>query len=333
MNRIYLLLTLVIVAFISLKAQPVLTSANTNPQVGESFKLNFTDYVAPGNGGANATWNFSGLKADSSATATYVTPASTPFASSFPGANLAIESNSNYAYYIANSSSFSMAGVTTNSTTKIPYSNTEQLLTFPFTINAAYTDSFAGKYTVNNLTFTRSGTVKVAADGYGSLVLPFGTLKNVLRVMQIENYKDELFGLPPTSYVDSVYEWFLPGVHYPVMSITNLYLDGSPFYSGGSYLDPSNISVNDIAGYQAHFSVFPNPASESVKVSYLLNSSSSIRLSLTNVLGQTLSELTNTVQAAGNHDYTVDLKSLPKGLYLLRLEIGAHAITHKLMVE
>jgi len=96
-------------------AQPTLTAATNNPIATDVFTQHQTAYTAPGAAGANVTWNFSTLTSTYAVTNTFSLPSATPYASTFPTANLASlisdgGTSPYYSYYIVNSNVFSIDG-------------------------------------------------------------------------------------------------------------------------------------------------------------------------------------------------------------------------------
>src|SRR5690349_21799990 len=97
---------LLLVTGISLRAQPTITSS-TDPVVGTSIVNIFLDSstVQPGNAGANQTWDFStAVPNGNMRTEDWLSVASTPYAASFPAADIAqkmVDTSGNiiYQYY------------------------------------------------------------------------------------------------------------------------------------------------------------------------------------------------------------------------------------------
>src|SRR6188768_1501296 len=89
MKKIFTLIALLIT--VGAIAQPTVNSS-TYPAPGTTLvytEVNATA-LSEGSGGANQSWNFSNLTATGmTSTTSYVTASSTPYASSFPGSNLA----------------------------------------------------------------------------------------------------------------------------------------------------------------------------------------------------------------------------------------------------
>src|ERR1700741_4920579 len=183
------LLTIVCCAsasIMSVCAQPIIQNGSNVPAVGFTAVVSGAgNTVAPGTGGANITWDLSGLSPSELGAIEFVTPSTTPYFSTFPSSNLCIKitptgsSVSIYQYdkvtatrwdQIANS----YAGPGTG---KDYTANPESFLKFPFQYNESFIDTFQS-------TSGGVSSVTITYDGYGTLKTPFGTYNNVVRVMK-----------------------------------------------------------------------------------------------------------------------------------------------------
>ncbi|MDD5088409.1 MAG: carboxypeptidase regulatory-like domain-containing protein [bacterium] len=77
---------------------------------------------------------------------------------------------------------------------------------------------------------------------------------------------------------------------------------------------------------------YPNPFNAVTTISYALKQSGWTRLQLFNILGQQILFPVNGFQDAGTHIVALDLKNLPSGLYIYRIESGSFHATRKLML-
>ena len=82
-----------------------------------------------------------------------------------------------------------------------------------------------------------------------------------------------------------------------------------------------------------HLSLAPNPATQTVTISYELPVAAATTVEICNLLGQTVHRLNPAFQAAGTQVQTISLQGLAPGAYLVRLQAGEQSqITH-LLVE
>ncbi|UOQ53987.1 T9SS type A sorting domain-containing protein [Hymenobacter cellulosivorans] len=118
-----------------------------------------------------------------------------------------------------------------------------------------------------------------------------------------------------------------------------------PIAEAGTY----TVTFNDITGaYQftrattssttasrsaLSLALAPNPTRETVRVAYDLSSASSAGITVLNLLGQPVRQLTAVRQGAGQQEQFVSLQNLAAGLYLVRVQAGAQVQTARLVVE
>jgi hypothetical protein len=77
------------------------------------------------------------------------------------------------------------------------------------------------------------------------------------------------------------------------------------------------------------FSVSPNPASGAVRITYSLSRATEARLSMYDALGRQVLSWVWLLSSP----YRLDIRSMPAGVYLLRLDTGPDSATRKLVVE
>ncbi|GAB4488165.1 MAG: hypothetical protein OHK0045_09540 [Raineya sp.] len=81
--------------------------------------------------------------------------------------------------------------------------------------------------------------------------------------------------------------------------------------------------------------IYPNPASDKVNIAFSddLGSNADVTIKVTNLMGLTLGNMQYKL-AAGQRNLIIDTNSLPKGLYLLEIQVGVdEKIVHKLVIE
>ena len=77
----------------------------------------------------------------------------------------------------------------------------------------------------------------------------------------------------------------------------------------------------------------PNPAQETVSVAYQLPIAATATISVKNLLGQSVRQLTAVRQSAGAQDQPLSLVGLAPGVYLVQLQTGSLTQTSRLLVE
>jgi hypothetical protein len=83
---------------------------------------------------------------------------------------------------------------------------------------------------------------------------------------------------------------------------------------------------------QLEFSVFPNPASDKITLSYTIMEASHMAVSVMDVSGRKLADVSNSTEAAGTYHKEVTLSALPPGIYFLNITINGQHINHKFVI-
>jgi len=301
-------------------AQPTLTATGINPVSGNVLNVNYGNYVAPGNSGANQTWNLTGISSPSVTVNNIVNAATAPHGSSFPGATVAMTDNSTY-YQFYNPTSTALLQKGTYAISQgvdVPYSDPEEVLHYPFNYTNTYVDNFSSVFVSGGYTFYRSGTVTVTADGYGTLILPNGTYSNVMRVHFVEDYQDstDLGGFPYViPYTNDEYMWYLNGNHYAIAAVYTFTSSGSP-NSVGLYLG-TIVGINESADNSDLFTTFPSPASTEINI--LTEGATNFEeYEITSISGANVmkSQISSTLSSK----LTLDISDLPSGIYFIELK-------------
>jgi hypothetical protein len=305
----YLLITLF--AFgINANAQPVLTAGNANPVIGDAFHwVLANNQASPGATGANQTWNFSSLVTSNVWRDTVVYPASAIHGSDFPTSDVSIFiQNAYYTFFQTEIDSFVFKGAGSYSWEKIN-SNPEIYLTYPFTYNSTFTDSYAASENNGGTIISITGTVTVTGDGYGTLQLPYETFTDVLRIKMIENEVQTISG-NPTNVTRTKYLWYMSGMHQPILAMT--YLSAYGTYST-QYLSGITVGINEYENLN-DIAIFPNPANDNITIennSQINNGS----ISIYNIQGQMLIQ-----QPLQLNKTEINISNFAKGIYILKFE-------------
>ena len=321
-----------------LKAQPTLTAANTNVQIGEYFptyKFNVNDSVFNNAQvtGSNFTWNYSGLSARNySAVSVLYQPNLVIGNNPFPTSNAVLNSFLKYDFINTNSDSVSLVGHFNNFTEEVlRYSNPIKILAYPFTYNSFFMDNFAGTGTSMGPTVNFGGYITVAGDGYGTLMLPVGSASNVLKVKSVKVSITNA-SIDTTTTLD----WYLPGVHLPVLRMMKeRYLSANydtTIYEG-YYLNYTTLGVNEDLTVHLTLQTFPNPATAEVTIQYHLKTPAETKLQVTDALGKEVFHVNEKRSASGSYSRKLDVRNLPKGVYLVRLETPDLVAVKKLLVQ
>lgn len=323
MKQRYTLGLLVLAAFSPAAAQ-TLTDATTSFQPGESFLQHYSAYVSPGNAGANVTWNLSALTDDSTQVLSFVAPQGTPAYASFPASTVAQPSEGgDLTYFNCTANGVDLLG-TTAGADLVVYQDGERILSYPCAFNSQWQDAFSASFTVLGLTIDRAGTITGNADGYGSVVLPYGTVSNVLRVRTTELYTDVTpFG--DIGYDFDSYYYYKPGVHVPVAAVRDYAIDafGNPQVAqSAEWLDESFVGMADAFRYAIGIDLFPNPTHTNVAVIFGADGAKGLRMELVDAAGRVVLRQDLGRVMAGIQRQDLDVSALAPGLYNVHISDG-----------
>jgi hypothetical protein len=264
MKKRLLSLALALGSITAIAQIPVLTSSS-NPVIGDRFPFYFTDTFNPGAAGTAMTWNFNTLHQYGSDTLVFTSCASTVHCSDFPGATISgyvVSSPTTPNYY--NISATALSNLGGYSTVPIYYSNYQDISRYPFTYGDSYIDTFSSIFTSSGYTYHRVGTITVTADAYGTLVLPYGTFLNVLRIKTTELFDDTTMITPPTiwHYRTDIYTWYAPDYHMELLNQYTQYRNSTVTSKYSYYSIQNPTSVNELSAQKTQVQLYPIPAND-----------------------------------------------------------------------
>jgi hypothetical protein len=92
------------------------------------------------------------------------------------------------------------------------------------------------------------------------------------------------------------------------------------------------VGISQLAS-EIKFNLMPNPASDVLNVSYDLNKTSNISISIIDLTGRKVMNVTNETQNAGDHLQAIRLNELSAGIYLLNLSTEGGSINRKFVKQ
>jgi hypothetical protein len=317
--------------------------------------------VNAGSAGASQTWDLSALANHYQDTTVFSNPSSTPYASSFPSANLAGYNATNAAYYYLNASTSSVNAV--GYVTDNPFTGTPLILsfvppqpqiTFPSTIATTFSNSsvassgsFYLHMVLDSATNTTADSFRITQttirysliDGWGTTITPAGTFNSLRQhVIDSTNTQIEAYVLISNfpigwqtlpfggNSVSTNYNFFANGQKW---SIAHLGTDSAGNVTSADYLVNVTIGIPEysFAG-STDVVIFPNPSTGDVNISVLNNKA--VALSVYDMLGRN----TETIQL-DNISVAHSFESYAKGLYSFRVsgKNGEHLSTGKFVIE
>ena len=329
-------------------AQAPTITANQNPLVGsyaDLYTAPVGSVATPGAGGANLTWDFSNFSLNTPNKLEFQNASETPYAATFPNTIAAYyrdglqlpSAKLGYEFFSTAGNMLTKKGIANVLNVVVNYTDPKKVLTYPFTFGSNFTDDFSATYTVQGATVSEQGTVSVSADGYGTLILPFGTVQNVLRVHTTETYTQTIPGFPnPLNYVTHTYNWYRPDWAFPVISITTETVDVSPQTVTTAFFVnyiPTNVGTPTIDNSNNSLSVYPNPATTTTNVQFDLPTLAHAQLAIYNAVGQLVSSDFDAT-TVGKQNIVVDCSQYPRGVYTIVLTTAeGQTQTQRLIVQ
>lgn len=334
---------------ITITADDFLGSIGTTARYLDDQRSNIP--VNVGSAGPNQVWDYSTTTVPSPLVVEHYTvlPASTPYFSYFPNANLTrhfkIISDSSlqlYHYWEVIPTAVNFLGIAsevhldTLDTTFIDYD------TDSVPLPAAYGDSWLN---VESDTFSVMGFMNIdidstvsTIDAWGTLQLPSGSY-NVLRLRDdvvsrsYVVFDTTIIQTGSESYIG--YTWISKD-GYELLGIQSQPGETNPNFTdaqGLSILDAIITGIDDQAGsivsdfYLAQN--YPNPFNPSTRIRFALPQNAPVNLAVYNALGQKVATLVNQQLPTGEHSVTWEARDLPSGIYYYRITAGEFRETRK----
>lgn len=311
--------------------------------------------------GANQTWDYSSLVANSQKIDTFysVTSASALYQLSFNNAFTAPEYASDYyrpmaagalpaipggavtitnpVYFTKNSSTKSEnvgIGLEINGVeTPVQADTIDMIYQYPMNYNDAWTSRSYMYIDMNpaiNAMFKRNQLRESQVDGWGQITTPFGTF-DAIRVKSTITYTDSIyfdlgFGgswSELTTPQDIEYTWWTNNNKIPVLLIVEQNGTATKIEYRDKKID--FVGVENNTDVKETFKVYPNPANS--EVSIVLNDTELSTIEIVDVTGKIIytNKINNTTQ--------INVSDWEKGVYIVRLISNNKVTTQSLIVE
>lgn len=338
--KLFLSFGLLLTSFFAI-AQPTITNS-MNPVVGDIYQdiiIVDTTGISVGGIGANQTWDFTNATTTGVGIGgTMVQPSSTPYAATFPGANVSgMTASGAYSYVKTSSTRMEDVGSVNGAQTMI-FTDFRASIQYPISYNTTYTDTEAATITMtgNPTPTSRTGNLTVTADAWGTLMIPGASYSNVLRLKCVENLTD-VASITTTSVV-TTYLWVSPNYKQSLFT----YFDQATNFLGNiqhsrvAYYADAPLAMGVSNGLAAkEVSLFPNPAKDKVTLGFELNKSyKNVNISLLTLEGKEV--MKEAISEIGQNKFETELllEGLSKGMYIVRISADElDPICQKLIVE
>lgn len=306
-------------------AQPNLTSSTSVPAAGLVVQYNTAnDFQSVGASGANVDydhWNLL-LPATGNQDFYYLAPSATPTSALIPSATLlSTDGGSDTLFWALESDGLRVVGIKIDPALggALNFDDPWLELKLPCTFGTTWSDPTSDNYTASGFPVVRTGTVTGNADAYGSLELPLSAVyPSVLRV-HVRRAITDAAAFVTTNRIAHVYSYYIATQPAPIVVLQT---DSTQINAGAWAItkrqlaigNAGMVSVDEAAGTNFTFTAYPNPASEAITLGMSDASVASRRLQVLDQLGRVVMEET----LLGDKQ-SVDVRSLPAGLYSLRL--------------
>ncbi|MBL4655887.1 MAG: T9SS type A sorting domain-containing protein [Bacteroidia bacterium] len=327
------IIILVLMTTIDSKAQITLNSNSHTPSVGSTY--NYISASLPTfkfrQDGPDQTWNFSDTTG-STMTFDYLSLANASDPSSFPLANLIESSDGGENYYANSSSELTLEGHYLAGYYRITYSDKREHLKFPFAYGDVINESYAG--TVENLqasqTFNRSGLIEIKADGHGTLVLPYDTINNVLRIRSVYAYVDSMGSIFVGSYNDTIYTWYNANTNNFIASVTISYANSWLQISAYTYLEEGAIiGISNYLDTDNNIAIYPNPANDQLSIEISGNNNNSYDLQIINYMGKVV--LKRSYESSAKME--LNISKFNPGVYFIMVRNSNFVTTKRIVIQ
>ena len=285
-----------------------LTRSDIYYRVGENYTMYISDSVSFGSSGIGVTWDLSAMNN------TWQQAVTVGVASdgAYPNADIYVDNVSETLFYKTTDTLIEEVGIIGLAIGYFTISDPLIFMKFPITPAYSYSDAFVHSFTSNNgHNMTAVGNVQNEFSGYGTLITPFGTFTDVVRIKSTSTTTttDNVNG---NTYhqTKTIYNWYKAGVHHELVTIGDGNNDSQPFY-GVYYFDvPANLGLEENAS--THLSLSPNPSSDVVTIK-------SDEL-ITGIEFYTVSgELSLTHSMNESNTSEIAISSLHSGMYLVKV--------------
>jgi hypothetical protein len=336
---------------VSAMAQTTVTYKMNGLIQGDSRTLTKFEYVDKGEKGANQVWDYSGAKE----TGTMVLNQNVNYGQPMGNLNVA-SSNLLFACdeggekdtYFEISKDAKMYWGLQSKSAKIEFNEPIVDLPFPFSYGDIRTGSMDGVYTENTgETYPIEGHYFTSADAWGTLTLPDGTTYNdVLRVKVEKIYKQQ-FGSYNYDIHTIRYQYFAPGVRYPVMiALINDTQSDCNCSCGKSHTEEAfyqtqtalkSLKSFEMDSYMAdaqgefELSAYPNPFKTVVNAKLNAPKAATVKLEILDATGRLIQSYGEYNLEAGDNVVTLNTASIGIGQFTLRAIYGGEVFTQTII--
>lgn len=329
-----------------------------NDSVRVSYSGNGTANIDHTLTGANYLWDFSALQPGAQEELRYPAPTAIPFnfIATVSVVNPSPDSlpvigavPSNFAdHYKNGSSGYRQVGLSFeyaplgNFSVPVIFSSNDYIYNFPLNYSDMDTSDGAYSFNIPNLLFFGQDIHRENnADGWGTLITPYGTFQTLRVVSQIQRIDtiglDSVNGFSIPRPLEVQYKWLANGMDIPVLEVDCQVIANNEVVTNVIYQDSLRDSVFQVGIAETGFlklnQVFPNPTDGNFFVSYSVPIAGTIQFDLFDLTGRKVMETQNEEQGRGSHFREIQTASLENGTYLLRIQNGPSIVSYPVIIS
>jgi hypothetical protein len=324
---------------------PVITSTNQLHAIGDStvyVDANSFGFDPIPAGGPSVNWNYASLVTSGGITFRYEDPATAASSASFPGANeaMALSATPGHEWFVTNSNTITRLGYSDPVNGNIIYYGGGFVrYQFPFEAGDSwFTTLYTGTTTISfgvgeDSIIVENGSYSASVDAYGTVVLPTGTVNDVVRVHVLESFDLNvyIFGTPAVTQTisDDYYFWFADNVKDPIL------IYGTTDSGSGApakvlrYQPIGTVGINDEI-LPKNITIYPNPSNGVFEINTANLDNGNYNIKVHNIVGETVYSGSFTTI---NNNMQLDLSKLNKGIYFLNLSNSKTEITKRIIIK
>jgi len=187
---------------------------------------------------------------------------------------------------------------------------------------------------------SQSATTTSVGD-FGAFVAAVGNNSQVTLAANNQGYPSCMVHTTRSTTTPFVFTWKAPttGTGYIYADVLGVNGDGNTSGDKVSGVTAYTLTLASGAGIDKHadnaseLSLYPNPATDNVRITYMLRERGAVSAKLYNLNGELVADLLNSTQEVGVQANDVHLPAgLAKGLYMVKLTVNGQQSTQKLMV-
>ena len=319
--------------------------------VSEISNPNETIPVTLGSGGANQTWDLTGLPTNGEVyTRAFLTPASTAYTSTFPTANFVFMSSfvdsTDFAvlqFVHVDNNSFTDVGnvFVTEDTTIVEETTDGFAVPLPVTMSSVWTDVSVDSMSFGTISFISRDSTINTVDGWGTVTLAIGSF-DALRIRAEDYYFSDTYSsgvlISSDTTTGITYDWISKD-HFILASIGSVDGETDFNFTQADYVQVTTAITTAVEAdnlkSEGALSIYPNPFSTSTNIEIGFAERGS-DLAIYDLLGRRVRTLpvvatgeSQTVTWDGRSDSG---SSVGLGVYFVRIRSGNHTESAKIVL-